>query len=774
MTTYHVAIVGGGIGGLYAAYRLKQAWQNQRDQVKKHLGIEDQRPLTIAIIERNPLVLGGRIRIADLPTPHGSVRAELGAMRVTTRHLLARNLFKELGIGTVPFEGEGFSEHFYLRGKHFDLTDIEQGSSAFPYAVSDHEKGRRPGALVAQVLEATLKDLSLDDTATAPMLLILEKLRSETARRALTHDEWCTIQEHGLLTGNVHLMNIGMWNLIHHYLSPEAASFVEGGFGYESIIGNWNVSDAIPWFIADFSPAQRYDAVEGSFFRVIETLVSAITEPGGDFRCEIVKGARVVGLSKAEDHYRIRISERNDDDLILETPTEISTKSVFLALPRRALEGVDIDWLTADQRDDWAANLASVRSHRLVKIVQGYRKAWWRGDGRRGAASRTFTDLPLRQVYYFDREWLEERQRYRDLDGGESPVGRRDIEGIVVAYLDGHYAAFWRFITAVQRLRSRPTNVPREEQKRDWFGERVSAWPEPDLEEVQRRSVGQWTPQQRAAYLYFNRYGLYERASAKMKHILGLLHQQPHGTPRANIPDPVAGAYTFWDDFSDDTLSGAGWHTWEPGISSEAVMQYMARPFGDDRVFVCGEAFSSEQGWIEGALKSVERILYGFDVLLPGETWDAAASHRAKRTSDLILDHVGVHARKPEKSPAVTPLFSGHRSVAVGSHDMVFLAGKIGIDADATERASFEEETRRALAALFEEIASADGEPADIVSVRAFLRSMDDYDDFNRVYNESFRGLSTKPPVRTAIAVNGLPRGARVEVDAIAVIARRI
>ena len=35
----------------------------------------------------------------------------------------------------------------------------------------------------------------------------------------------------------------------------------------------------------------------------------------------------------------------------------------------------------------------------------------------------------------------------------------------------------------------------------------------------------------------------------------------------------------------------------------------LVRPFVDADLYTCGEAFSGEQGWIEGALKSAERVL---------------------------------------------------------------------------------------------------------------------------------------------------------------------
>jgi hypothetical protein len=35
----------------------------------------------------------------------------------------------------------------------------------------------------------------------------------------------------------------------------------------------------------------------------------------------------------------------------------------------------------------------------------------------------------------------------------------------------------------------------------------------------------------------------------------------------------------------------------------------MKRPFPKDNLFICGEAYSREQGWVEGALRSAEMVL---------------------------------------------------------------------------------------------------------------------------------------------------------------------
>jgi len=54
---------------------------------------------------------------------------------------------------------------------------------------------------------------------------------------------------------------------------------------------------------------------------------------------------------------------------------------------------------------------------------------------------------------------------------------------------------------------------------------------------------------------------------------------------------------------------------------------------------------------------------------------------------------------------------------------------------------------------------------ANIVKTTVYLADMADFQAMNEVYARHF---SAAPPARTTIAAAGLPRGARVEIDAVA------
>jgi len=63
-------------------------------------------------------------------------------------------------------------------------------------------------------------------------------------------------------------------------------------------------------------------------------------------------------------------------------------------------------------------------------------------------------------------------------------------------------------------------------------------------------------------------------------------------------------------------------------------------------------------------------------------------------------------------------------------------------------------------------LAAAGAGYADVVKTTIYLQTMDDFQIVNAVYAERF---GFDPPARATVAAAGLPRGALVEIDAIAV-----
>jgi 2-iminobutanoate/2-iminopropanoate deaminase len=114
------------------------------------------------------------------------------------------------------------------------------------------------------------------------------------------------------------------------------------------------------------------------------------------------------------------------------------------------------------------------------------------------------------------------------------------------------------------------------------------------------------------------------------------------------------------------------------------------------------------------------------------------------------------------------PAAVGPYSQGVQCGDWVYTAGQIPLD-PATGRlveGSIEDQTRQVLNNLRAILAAAGCTMADVVKTTVFIMDMADFKAMNGVYAEFF---PTAPPARSTVQVGGLPLGARVEIEAVAV-----
>lgn len=124
------------------------------------------------------------------------------------------------------------------------------------------------------------------------------------------------------------------------------------------------------------------------------------------------------------------------------------------------------------------------------------------------------------------------------------------------------------------------------------------------------------------------------------------------------------------------------------------------------------------------------------------------------------------------KQPIATsgaPSAIGPYSQAIRAGDTVYLSGQIPLDPASGElvKGTIEEETRRVMENLRAVLAAAGAGFQHVVKTTIFLT---DLSDFTRV-NEVYGGYLGAPlPARATVQVAALPRGARVEIDAVAVV----
>jgi len=570
--TKRVAIVGGGISGIYTAWRLLQ--QNQED-----VSLHRQLSFQIHLYERESR-LGGRIRSEKIPGT--DFRAELGAMRFRPSHLILNTLLAELDVPICDFELP--PPTYYVRGRRLTSAEEVAGNCSCcqaggPFHLRDNERGQSATELVRFAIDGVLRALNFPRLSQGQA----RQLKMRIRKRYFNKSTWELIKEHGIYQG-LQLYNIGFWNLLQHFLSNEAYVMVHDMLSLESILGNWNAAEAIPWFLADFA-SDQYSMVRGGLSSVADKLKDRIdpeTNSSLQGRIELRKGFIVHSLSNEHGMWTLTHSkdqQENHDEYDI----------VILALPKRPLRELRVT--TADPQFEWPPKWVNwVKGHRMFKLFLLYESAWWMGDSLPGHdTGRVFTDLPLRQIYYFSPSWMAQHGHH-DVGCEEESAAQGDQVDkggkalIMASYSDEHYVSFWE-----------PMLNPNPE-----WGLMVDSG-QPYLQRSAKITDRDWEkiPTEHADVL----------ARKRMVDKVQLLLTEIHGR---EVPQPILGMVRDWD---------AGWHTWIVHSKpwTEEIKKARVQPLPPN-LFLCGEAYSNEQGWIEGALKSAEQVLLELRVLKPAWT----------------------------------------------------------------------------------------------------------------------------------------------------------
>jgi len=115
------------------------------------------------------------------------------------------------------------------------------------------------------------------------------------------------------------------------------------------------------------------------------------------------------------------------------------------------------------------------------------------------------------------------------------------------------------------------------------------------------------------------------------------------------------------------------------------------------------------------------------------------------------------------------PAAIGPYSQAIKANGFVFVSGQIPIDPQTGEFVSggIAEQTARVLKNLTAVLEAAGSSLEQVVKTTVFLADMKEFSGMNEVYKDFF---PTPPPARSTVAAAGLPRDARVEIEAVALV----
>jgi len=133
----------------------------------------------------------------------------------------------------------------------------------------------------------------------------------------------------------------------------------------------------------------------------------------------------------------------------------------------------------------------------------------------------------------------------------------------------------------------------------------------------------------------------------------------------------------------------------------------------------------------------------------------------SQNTRTIVRTASAPAAIGPYSQATVVPIGDGKR--------MVFCSGQIPFDPATGQlvEGDIAVQTRRVLDNLAAVLAGANATLAHIVRTTIFLADMDDFAAVNAAYGERF---PSDPPARSTVQAARLPRDARVEIDAIAIV----
>ncbi len=226
-----VAIVGGGVSGVYSAWRLRTSPPQPNSPLGKLSQSRSGGRPEVMLFEGSRRI-GGRL-LSLTPPGMPSVKCEVGGMRFMSTQPLIRSLVEnKLDLDCIPLAVSEDNNLAYLRGRHLRTSQLED-PELVPYDLDWAEQGRDPSTLLGFAV-----DQLLPGTTSTPVGKLLGKLKTaEIEGRPIW--QW------------------GFWNLIARTLSSEAYRLAVDTSGYDLVGLNWNALDTIHLNFGDFGKKNR-------------------------------------------------------------------------------------------------------------------------------------------------------------------------------------------------------------------------------------------------------------------------------------------------------------------------------------------------------------------------------------------------------------------------------------------------------------------------------------------------------------------------------------
>ncbi|MEM7058097.1 MAG: FAD-dependent oxidoreductase [Pseudomonadota bacterium] len=418
-TKTDVAIVGAGVSGLYAAWRL----------------LSEDKAKHVTVIERLNRT-GGRLDTDIVEVNPGEiVREEEGGMRfnfgMTELMTLAAALDLCKDIVPFPMGSANDTNRFFLRGRNFTVADAAASGQMIwseIYNLSEAERGLSPVEIVTSAFDKILYANGVIPSKGNPPEF-WTKVRNEFSWNGTLMRDW---QVWGLLRDMGH--------------TEECIQMLSQTIGFAGPFKSMaNAGDAFQ-ILADFPKDPSYYTFEKGFSTLPNALVEALDAMGD--RCSILLSTNVDAVTKSGDCFTLSVTEAPEH--VNARPSlpggevkKIEAGKVIVAAATKGAE--DLFQGSPAFRDGpnaeklWDA-LNSALGMKLLKINLYFDSPWWEdGTTQRPPVQfgPNFTDLPINAIYPFYS--LPEQNRVLAGD----PPKIRDAAAALTIYCDFSKTNFW-------------------------------------------------------------------------------------------------------------------------------------------------------------------------------------------------------------------------------------------------------------------------------------------------------------------------------------------
>lgn len=551
-------IVGGGCAGLYCAWRILNDIKNTENN--------DNKKPKIKIFEKEDRI-GGRLHSFDF-FPHSELsnilkRAELGGMRFTSDQHLIINLIEDLKseihnyyskwLNREPYKFE--TKLMYLRESYIDDKSLntpkklpyESLKNLKPSLTGEAPKiNDAPVEITRNAIRETLNFMKGEMSAKGSRWKnSVEQLSENLKKSTLSAQEWRDWQENATLEKE-HIYSIGFWTLMHKVTQR---SFETNKNLKLDTVNFLRDSLGYQSLITEANAAQAIPVFLADFDTSYLTLLGGMET-----------------LPKALLHECEKIA---DDKKICSI--EHSVRSIELVKDHdESFFRIEIDDLSEGKPDIYETKnvILALPKDALLKIKF---KKFPEKDSRRFTENISkVTSYPACKLFLkYNEAWWTERGSL-NYPSDSSPEMRvitdlpiRQIyyygsekckPGFIMSYSDAHFTNYW--------IDKSPEWKPHVQATQAFEGKEIHPASNYIIDKAQ---------------LFLKRIHNKDEVAPVEK---GLVREWEHA-----------------------------WHFWEPHAKPWKVAEEMVQPFDNIKLYTCGEAFSLEQGWVEGALKSAERVL---------------------------------------------------------------------------------------------------------------------------------------------------------------------